>query len=156
MNQRFGVFVLAAAVVDTEAKIKNLTSFRDNLRAMLKKPSATVKDLVESINNYGKPRRSWTAGPRNESEKITVDISFRAETRSPSAGGLRPIANALRESGSILKTAWLRSFTQFSYPCLARLHCARLLVSGQDLAAGPPPTARLVPSSLSRRLSAIP
>jgi len=36
-----------AAVVDTEAKIKNLTGFRDNLRAMLARPSATVKDLVE-------------------------------------------------------------------------------------------------------------
>ena len=35
------------AVVDTDAKIKNLTSFRDNLRAMLSKPAATVKDLVE-------------------------------------------------------------------------------------------------------------
>src|SRR5271165_6403328 len=34
-------------VVDTEAKIKNLTSFRDNLRAMLAKSSATVRDLVE-------------------------------------------------------------------------------------------------------------
>src|SRR5882762_5784098 len=30
-------------VVDTEAKIKNLTSFRDNLRGMLSKPAATVK-----------------------------------------------------------------------------------------------------------------
>jgi len=29
-------------VVDTDAKIKNLTSFRDNLRAMLSRPSATV------------------------------------------------------------------------------------------------------------------
>jgi hypothetical protein len=35
------------AVVHTEAKIKNLTAFRDNLRAMLAKPSATVKDLIE-------------------------------------------------------------------------------------------------------------
>ena len=33
-------------VVDTEAKLKNLTTFRDNLRAMLSKPSATVKDLI--------------------------------------------------------------------------------------------------------------
>ena len=35
------------AVVDTEAKIKNLTTFRDNLRAMLSKPGATVRDVVE-------------------------------------------------------------------------------------------------------------
>jgi hypothetical protein len=36
------------AVVDTEARIKNLTGFRDNLRAMLAKPSATVKDSVDT------------------------------------------------------------------------------------------------------------
>ena len=52
---RSGVCWLAApagygkttAVVDTEARIKNLTGFRDNLRAMLAKPSATVKDSVD-------------------------------------------------------------------------------------------------------------
>src|SRR5207237_9182415 len=35
-------------VVDTEAKIKNLTTFRDNLRAMLATPPATLNDLVQS------------------------------------------------------------------------------------------------------------
>ncbi len=34
-----------AAVIDTDAKIKNLTSFRDSLRAMLARPSVTVKDF---------------------------------------------------------------------------------------------------------------
>ncbi|HET9995011.1 MAG TPA: DUF4349 domain-containing protein [Candidatus Acidoferrum sp.] len=36
-----------SVVVDTEAKIKNLTSFRDNLRTMLARPSASVKNIVE-------------------------------------------------------------------------------------------------------------
>jgi ribosome maturation protein Sdo1 len=36
-----------SAVVDTDAKIKNLTGFRDHLRTMFTKPSATVKDSVE-------------------------------------------------------------------------------------------------------------
>ena len=40
-----------ADVVDADAKIKNLTSFRDNLRAMLSKPSATVKDLSKFSNS---------------------------------------------------------------------------------------------------------
>ena len=35
------------AVVDTEARIRNLTGFRDNLRVMLAKPLTTVKDSVE-------------------------------------------------------------------------------------------------------------
>src|SRR5437016_7665503 len=45
------------AVVDTEAKIKNLTGFRDNLRAMLARPSATVshdagKSSIVSVRPY--------------------------------------------------------------------------------------------------------
>jgi hypothetical protein len=36
-----------SAVVDTEAKLKNLTAYRDSLRAMLGKSGVTVKDLVE-------------------------------------------------------------------------------------------------------------
>ena len=35
------------AVLDTEARIKNLTGFRDSLRMMMAKSSASVKDLVE-------------------------------------------------------------------------------------------------------------
>jgi len=34
-------------VVDTDARIKNLTEFRDNLRKMLARPAVSVKDLVE-------------------------------------------------------------------------------------------------------------
>jgi hypothetical protein len=38
------------AVVDTEAKIKNLTAFRDNLRVMLVKPASTVmSSLVRNV-----------------------------------------------------------------------------------------------------------
>src|SRR5438477_4267540 len=36
-----------AQVIDAEARIKNLTSFRDNLRSMQAKSSIGVKDLVE-------------------------------------------------------------------------------------------------------------
>ncbi len=96
------------AVVDTEAKIKNLTSFRDNLRAMLNKSSATVKDLVEIQQQLTETQAeldSETAQQKilaNETEKIAVDISFRVETRGANAGGLRLVGNALRESGSVL------------------------------------------------------
>ncbi len=97
-----------AAVVDTEAKIKNLTSFRDNLRAMLAKPSATVKDLVEiqkQLTDTQSELDSETAQRKilaNETEKIAVEISFRVERSSASTGGFVQIWNALRESGSVL------------------------------------------------------
>jgi vacuolar-type H+-ATPase subunit I/STV1 len=95
-------------VVDTEAKLKNLTAFRDNLRAMLAKPSATVKDLIEIQSQLTETQSELdgeTAQRRilaNETEKIGVDISFRVERPSGSAGGFAQLWNALRESGAIL------------------------------------------------------
>jgi len=96
------------AVVDTEAKLKNLTSFRDNLRAMLKKPSATVKDLVEiqqQLTETQSELDSETAQRKilaNETEKIAVEISFKVERLNVNTGGFTQIWNALRESGSVL------------------------------------------------------
>ena len=95
-------------VVDTEAKIKNLTSFRDNLRAMLGRQSATVKDLIEiqqQLTETQSDLDSETAQRKilaNETEKITVEISFRVERPNVSAGGFSLIWKALRESGSVL------------------------------------------------------
>ena len=103
------------AVVDTEAKIKNLTGFRDNLRAMLARPSAAVKDLVEiqkQLTDTQTELDSETAQRKilaNETEKIAVEIAFRVERPSGNEGGLAQIWDALRESGSILgdSTAFL-------------------------------------------------
>jgi uncharacterized protein DUF4349 len=96
------------AVVDTDAKIKNLTSFRDSLRAMLGKPSATVRDLVEiqkQLTDTQSELDSETAQRKilaNETEKIAIEISFHVERANESGGGLAQVWNALRESGSIL------------------------------------------------------
>ena len=96
------------AVVDTEAKIKNLTNFRDSLRAMLAKPSAKVADLVEIQKQLADTQSeldSETAQRKrlaNETEKIAVEISFRVERSTGNAGGFAQIWNALRESGSVL------------------------------------------------------
>jgi hypothetical protein len=95
-------------VVDTEAKIKNLTSFRDSLRAMLAKPSATVRDLVEVQKQLTDTQSELDAETTqrkilaNETEKVAVEISFRIEGPSGSVGGFALIWNALRESGSVL------------------------------------------------------
>jgi vacuolar-type H+-ATPase subunit I/STV1 len=96
------------AVVDTDAKVKNLTSFRDNLRAMLAKPSATVKDLIEiqqQLTETQSELDSETAQRKilaNETEKIAVGISFRVEESRGNGGGFAEIRDALRESGSVL------------------------------------------------------
>ena len=96
------------AVVDTEAKIKNLTSFRDSLRGMLGKSSATVKDLVEIQQQLTETQSELdgeTARRKilaNETEKVAVELSFRVERLNSGVGGFTQIWNALRESGSIL------------------------------------------------------
>jgi hypothetical protein len=102
-------------VVDTEARIKNLTTFRDNLRAMLSRPSVTVKDSIEiqgQLTEVQSQLDSETAGRKalaNETEKVAVDITFRVEKPRHDREGFRQIWNALRDSGSILaeSTAWL-------------------------------------------------
>ena len=96
------------AVVDSEAKIKNLTGFRDSLRAMLSKPSATVKDLVEiqqQLTETQSELDSETAQRKilaNETEKIAVEISFVLEGSSGNSRGFAQIWNAFRESGDVL------------------------------------------------------
>jgi len=98
----------ATAVVDTEARIKNLTGFRDNLRAMLVKPSATVKDAVDiqqQLTEVQSNLDSETAQRKilaNETEKVAVVISFRIERTADGGGGFNVIGDALRESGSVL------------------------------------------------------
>jgi len=113
-------------VVDTEAKIKNLTSFRDNLRAMLAKPSATVKDLVEIQQQLTETQTqldSETAQRKilaNETEKVAVEIEFRVDMPIGNARGFAQITNALREAGSDLaeSTAWLITFVVTVIPWL--------------------------------------
>jgi hypothetical protein len=97
-----------AEVIDTDAKIKNLTTFRDNLRAMLAKPSATVKDLIEiqqQLTETQSQLDSTTAQRKilaNETEKIAVQLSFYVRESGGHGGGFARIWNALAESGSVL------------------------------------------------------
>jgi Domain of unknown function (DUF4349) len=113
-------------VVDTDAKIKNLTSFRDNLRAMLAKPSATVKDLVEIQEQLTETQTqldSETAQRKilaNETQKVAVEIEFRVDMPIGSARGFAQITNAFREAGSDLaeSTAWLITFIVTVIPWL--------------------------------------
>jgi hypothetical protein len=96
------------SVVNTDAKIKNLTSFRDNLRAMLVRPSARLSDLVEiqkQLTDTQSELDSETAQRKilaNETEKIAVEISFRVVRPGQNPSGVAEIWNALRESGSVL------------------------------------------------------
>jgi len=105
------------AVLDTEARIKNLTGFRDSLRMMMAKSSASVKDLVEiqeQLTEVQSQLDSETAQRKilaNETEKVAVDITFGVERSGRNRSAWTPIGDALRESGTDLavSTAWLIS-----------------------------------------------
>ena len=96
------------AVVDSEAKIKNLTTFRDNLRGMLAKPSATVKDLIEIQQQLMETQSqldSETAQRKilaNETEKVRVELSFRVPRNAADASSWTQIGNAFRQSAQVL------------------------------------------------------
>jgi hypothetical protein len=95
-------------VVDTDARIKNLTEFRDNLRTMLARPAVSLKDLVEiqeKLEEVQAELDSETARRKdlaNETEKVAVEIEFRAERTTASVNAFKPIVDALRESASVL------------------------------------------------------
>lgn len=95
-------------VVNTDARIKNLTEFRDNLRKMLARPAVSVKDLVEiqeKLEEVQTELDGETARRKdlaNETEKVAVEIEFRAERTTASVSAFKPIGDALRESASVL------------------------------------------------------
>jgi hypothetical protein len=97
-----------SVVVDTEAKIKNLTSFRDNLRTMVARPSASVKNIVEiqqQLTEVQSQLDGETAQRKilaNETEKVAVEIAFRVDRPTRRRGAFAPIGEALRESGTAL------------------------------------------------------
>jgi hypothetical protein len=103
------------SVLDTEARIKNLTSFRDSLRSMQAKPSVSVKDLVDiqqQLTEVQSQLDSETAQRKilaNETERVAVDIAFGAERARTSRSAWTPIGDALSESGADLaaSVAWL-------------------------------------------------
>jgi hypothetical protein len=97
-----------AAVVDTEARLKNLTAYRDSLRAMLAKSALNIKDVVEiqeKLTGVQSQLDSETATRKilaNETEKVAVELNFRVERSGESRSAFTPIWDAFRESGTNL------------------------------------------------------
>ena len=97
-----------ATVMDADAKIKNLTEFRDNLRKMLGRPSVSVADLVEIQEKLAETQAQLDgeAAQRkilaHETEKVAVEIDLRAQRTVASVSAFRPIVEAVRESASVL------------------------------------------------------
>ena len=94
------------AVVDADARIKNLTEFRDNLRAMLSDKSAKFKDLIEvqrelvntqsELDSIQSVRKILAL----ETELVAVNIEFSAKQGITEQGFFSPVAQALKNAGS--------------------------------------------------------
>ena len=95
-------------VVDTEARLKNLTAYRDSLRAMLGKPGLNIKDSVEiqeKLTDVQSDLDGETAKRKilaNETEKVAVEIEFRVENRSRRRSAFAPLWEAFGKSGEVL------------------------------------------------------
>lgn len=99
---------LTDTVIDVEAKIKNLIELRDRLRKMLASRPGALKDVIEverelfrvqsELDSLQMRRKVLT----NETEKVFVDISFRARKSIAKTGTFAPIVSAWYESIHIL------------------------------------------------------
>jgi hypothetical protein len=104
-------------ILDTDARIRNLTTFRDSLRTMVAKPSASVKDIVDIQQQLTDVRTQLDSGTAqrkilaNETEKAAVEITFGVKRSGKNRSAWTPIGDGLRESGSDLAVsiAWLIS-----------------------------------------------
>lgn len=93
------------AVVDADARIKNLTEFRDNLRAMLSDKSAKFKDLIEvqrelvntqsELDSIQSVRKILAL----ETELVAVNIDFIAKQGITEQGFFSPVARAFKNAG---------------------------------------------------------
>ena len=97
-----------AAIVDVEARLKNQTDFRDSLRRMLAKPGVSVTDLLQIQEKLADAQAELDSEATarkilsNETEKVHVEIAFRAEQRTISRGSFASVGEALRDFGSVL------------------------------------------------------
>jgi len=95
-------------VVDTEARLKNLTAYRDSLRSMLGRSSLNIKDSVEVQEKLTDVQSELDAETTkrkmlaNETEKIAVEIGFRVENPVRSRSAFAPLWSAFSESGEVL------------------------------------------------------
>jgi hypothetical protein len=96
------------AVIDADARIKNLTEFRDSLRAMLRDKSAKFKDLIEVQRELVNTQSQLDSinGIRKllaqETELVAVNIDFSAEQSIAEQSFFAPVVQALDNAGRIL------------------------------------------------------
>ncbi|BCL74950.1 hypothetical protein JHS3_06860 [Jeongeupia sp. HS-3] len=93
------------AVIDTEARLKNLTQLRDNLRQMLNNRNAKLEELlaVQKELAAAQTQLDAAAGLRlalaNQTEKVRVDVELRAARSIAERSILVPLVDAWHDIG---------------------------------------------------------
>ena len=107
------------AVIDAEARIKNLTEFRDNLRAMLSDKSAKFKDLIEVQRELVNTQSELDGiqGVRKvlaqETELVAINIDFTAKQGITEQGFFSPVAQAFKNAGYVMMESLASVITFF-------------------------------------------
>jgi hypothetical protein len=107
------------AVIDAEARIKNLTEFRDNLRAMLSDKSAKFKDLIEVQRELVNTQSELDGiqGVRKvlaqETELVAINIDFTAKQGITEQGFFSPVAQAFKNAGHVMMESLASVITFF-------------------------------------------
>lgn len=95
-------------VVDTDARIKNLTSLRDRLRGMLDDKTAKFKDIIEverELANTQSELDSMLSMRKIlslETDLVAVNIDFTAAQGITEQGFFAPVARALKDAGRVM------------------------------------------------------
>ena len=95
-------------VVDTDARIKNLTELRDRLRIMLTDKSAKFKDIIEVERELANTQSQLDALSSmrkilsQETDLVAVNIDFTAAQGITEQGFFAPVARALKDAGRVM------------------------------------------------------
>ncbi len=95
-------------VVDTDARIKNLSELRDRLRLMLADKTAKIKDIIEierELSNTQSQLDSMLSMRKilsQETDLVAVNINFSAAQGITEQGFFAPVARALKDAGRVM------------------------------------------------------
>lgn len=95
-------------VVDTDARIKNLTELRDRLRLMLTDKSAKFKDIIDVERELANTQSqldsmlSMRKVLSQETDLVAVNIDFTAAQGITEQGFFAPVARALKDAGRVM------------------------------------------------------
>ena len=96
------------AVIDTDARIKNLNELRDKLRVMLTDKAAKFKDVIDIERELANTQAQLDSmnGVRKalaeETELVAVNIDFTATQNITQRGFFGPVAEALHNAGHVM------------------------------------------------------